>query len=201
MNREMLMLVAVSILFLIVCINDFLFFRIEDSLSVSLVVLYAIAYISGDINSSILQALSIASLCFAISVVLNHFDLLGGGDVKLLFGIGLFISDSPISFMICLSVFSLIIAAIYITCSKNIELIRQRLSKTVFHLKDTYENQMMKYLYIAIFPSAYKVTEEELSEIKQSDSIIKQEIPYGVILSLSTISSIILFKFNGGIEL
>lgn len=201
MNREMLMLVAVSILFLIVCINDFLFFRIEDSLSVSLVVLYAIAYISGDINSSILQALSIASLCFAISVVLNHFDLLGGGDVKLLFGIGLFISDSPISFMICLSVFSLIIAAIYITCSKNIELIRQRLSKKVFHLKDTYENQMMRYLYMAIFPSAYKVTEEELSEIKQSDSIIKQEIPYGVILSLSTISSIILFKFNGGIEL
>jgi len=195
------MLVAVSILFLIVCINDFLFFRIEDSLSVSLVVLYAIAYISGDINSSILQALSIASLCFAISVVLNHFDLLGGGDVKLLFGIGLFISDSPISFMICLSVFSLIIAAIYITCSKNIELIRQRLSKTVFHLKDTYENQMMRYLYMAIFPSAYKVTEEELSEIKQSDSVIKQEIPYGVILSLSTISSIILFKFNGGIEL
>lgn len=201
MNREMLMLVAVSILFLIVCINDFLFFRIEDSLSISLVVLYAIAYISGDINSSILQALSIASLCFAISVVLNHFDLLGGGDVKLLFGIGLFISDSPISFMICLSVFSLIIAAIYITCSKNIELIRQRLSKTVFHLKDTYENQMMRYLYMAIFPSAYKVTEEELSEIKQSDSVIKQEIPYGVILSLSTISSIILFKFNGGIEL
>lgn len=195
------MLVAVSILFLIVCINDFLFFRIEDSLSISLVVLYAIAYISGDINSSILQALSIASLCFAISVVLNHFDLLGGGDVKLLFGIGLFISDSPISFMICLSVFSLIIAAIYITCSKNIELIRQRLSKTVFHLKDTYENQMMRYLYMAIFPSAYKVTEEELSEIKQSDSVIKQEIPYGVILSLSTISSIILFKFNGGIEL
>lgn len=195
------MLVAVSILFLIVCINDFLFFRIEDSLSVSLVVLYAITYISGDINSSILQALSIASLCFAISVVLNHFDLLGGGDVKLLFGIGLFISDSPISFMICLSVFSLIIAAIYITCSTNIELIRQRLSKTVFHLKDTYKNQMVKYLYMAIFPSAYKVTEEELSEIKQSDSVIKQEIPYGVILSLSTISSIILFKFNGGIEL
>ena len=54
---------------------------------------------------------------------------------------------------------------------------------------------------MAIFPSAYKVTEEELSEIKQSDSVIKQEIPYGVILSLSTISSIILFKFNGGIEL
>ena len=195
------MLVALSILFLIVCINDFLFFRIEDSLSVSLVVLYTIAYISGDVSASIFQALSIASLCFVVSVILNHFDLLGGGDVKLLFGIGLFIAEDPMSFMICLSGFSLIIAAIYMTCSKAMELHRQRLSQLVLHLKDKYEDKLLRYLCMAIFPSAYKVTSEELSEIKQSDSLIKQEIPYGIILSLSTISSILLFKFNGGIEL
>ena len=123
------MLVALSILFLIVCVNDFLFFRIEDSLSISLVVLYTIAYLSGDVNASIFQALSIASLCFVVSVILNHFDLLGGGDVKLLFGIGLFIAEDPMLFMICLSGFSLIIAAIYMTCSKAMERHRQRLSQ------------------------------------------------------------------------
>ena len=201
MNREMLMLLAVSILFLIVCINDFLFFRIEDSLSISLVVLYTIAYVSGDVNASIFQALSIASLCFAISVILNHFDLLGGGDVKLLFGIGLFIAEDPMSFMICLSGFSLIIAAIYLTCNNAIENHRKRLSEIVLRLKEVYENHALKYLCMAVFPSAYKVTDEELSEIKQAENIIKQEIPYGVILSLSTMSSILLLKLNGGIEL
>lgn len=188
-----MIVITVFFLLMIACINDFLFFRIEDILHIALVTTFFIGYFTGYIDSDIWHALCIASLCFVISVILNHYDLLGGGDVKLLFSIGLFVSSNMAAFLCSLSVYSLIIALIYISYGQKIERIRTRLSDKVFHMKS--RNSLVHKI---LFPSAHSITDGELQNFKQSECILKQEIPYGVILSLSTISSMLCAEMNIG---
>lgn len=189
-------IVCLTILLAIVCINDFLFLRIEDSLDIALVTLFTIGYMNGIIGHDIFHALSIASLCFVISMTLNHFDLLGGGDVKLLFGIGLFISDSLSIFLTSLSIFSLVTALLYMKFGQYIENIREKLANTVIQQKIEISCDMKSYIHHIIFPSAYKISAQDLLDLKPNDNILKQEIPYGIILSISTITSLIITKIN-----
>ena len=187
---------CLTILLAIVCINDFLFLRIEDSLDIALVALFIIGYMNGITGHDIFHALSIASLCFVISMILNHFDLLGGGDVKLLFGIGLFISDSISMFLISLSIFSLVTALLYMRFGQHIENVRGKLANTVIQQKKEISCDMKSYFHHIMFPSAYKISAQDLLDLKPNDNILKQEIPYGIILSLSTITSLIITKLN-----
>ena len=189
----------VLILLLIVAINDFLFFRIEDSVNIALVVLFGIGWLFGCLpHYSIISAISVASFCFIISVILNYFELLGGGDVKLLFGIGLFISNNPSVFLYALSIFSLIIATAYIAKGDWIEIFRQKMANLALNQKN--RHTVNGLLHKIIFPSAYNITEIEFQSFKQASCALKQEIPYGVILSFSTIFAILVNAMNiGGI--
>ena len=191
----MMFITCLTIILAIVCINDFLFLRIEDSLDIALIVLFILGYMNGIIGHDIFHAISIASLCFVISMILNHFDLLGGGDVKLLFGIGLFISDSISMFLISLSIFSLVTALMYMRFGKYIENMRERLANIVIERKSRISSNIRTYIHYVIFPSAYKVSAQDLLDLKPNDNILKQEIPYGIILSLSTITSLLISKF------
>ena len=189
----------VLILLLIVAINDFLFFRIEDSVNIALVVLFVIGWLFDCLpHYSIVNAVSIASFCFIISAILNYFELLGGGDVKLLFGIGLFISNNPSLFLYALSIFSLIIATAYMAKGGWIETFRRRIANLALNKKN--RHTVNRLLHRIVFPSAYNITEAEFHSFKQSSCALKQEIPYGVILSFSTIFAILVNAMNiGGI--
>ena len=183
----------VLILLLIIAVNDFLFFRIEDSVNIAVVSLFGIGWLFGLLhNYSIVSALSVASFCFVVSVVLNYFELLGGGDVKLLFGVGLFISGNPSIFLYALSISSLIIATAYIYKGKEIEIFRKKMATIVIN------NKTNRILNKILFPSAYNISEVEFLNFKQNACALKQEIPYGVILSFSTISSILVNAMSIG---
>lgn len=183
----------VLILLLIIAVNDFLFFRIEDSVNIAVVSLFGIGWLFGLLhNYSIVSALSVASFCFVVSVVLNYFELLGGGDVKLLFGVGLFISGNPSIFLYALSISSLIIATAYIYKGKEIEIFRKKMATIVIN------NKTNRILNKILFPSAYNISEVEFLNFKQNACALKQEIPYGVILSFSTISAILVNAMSIG---
>ncbi len=173
-------------LFSIIAVNDLLFFRIEDSVVVSSIILYCIFCISG-ITSWSLYALSIGSIFFISSAILNRLNMLGGGDVKLLFGIGLLVSDHMLEFFLAMSLVSVIAVSIYILFWRTIEKYRVYYAIKIFRRKDS----ILKCIF---FPSACKIEKNELfSDIekhKNSACTFKQEIPYGVILSISTLISI-----------
>ncbi len=193
------MIVALAlILFTIIAINDFLFFRIEDSVNIAVIILFLISYVYGGYQYDILQALSIASLCFIAAVILNHYDLMGGGDVKLLFGVGLFISNIPIVFFSALSIYSFVVTFLYLLLNQKIELLRKRLAIKVIEIRMKIYGNACRFFYRILFPSAYNVDEQEITNFKVNNCILKQEIPYGVILSLSTVSTILIDLMNIG---
>lgn len=184
---EILIFAVAVILFMVICVNDFLFFRIENSVVVGVIVYYCLLLISGKMECSILYSISIASFLFVVSLILNHFDLLGGGDVKLLFGIGLLIPSRLFEFFCALSIMSMLMIFMYSFCNKKIGKIRAYYAIKVFRLK----NQFIKKI---CFPSVMEITRGELMKdlkfLKHNNSILKQEIPYGVILSIGSITSI-----------
>lgn len=174
-------------LFAIICVNDFLFFRIEDSVVIGAILYYLLLFVTGRTDCSIYYSLSAASLFFVTSAALNYFNLIGGGDVKLLFAIGLLVPSSLFEFFCALSVMSLGMVFVYSTFNKQIFKSRAFLAIKVFRLKNSFLKQIF-------FPSAYKITRKELLEEvsleKMNSSILRREIPYGVILSISSIVSI-----------
>lgn len=173
-------------LFSIIAINDLLFFRIEDSVVILSIMLYCLICFVGIIDWS-LYALSIGSIFFISSAIFNRLNMLGGGDVKLLFGIGLLVSPDMFAFFLALSFVSVVAVSVYIFCGHTIEKFRAYYAIKIFRWK----NNIMKRI---IFPSACKINKHELlSDIKKhksSECAFKQEIPYGVILSISALISI-----------
>ena len=89
---------------LIISINDFLFFRIENEYVIFLLCLYLISYISGISGSNFLNALKVFALVFAVTCFFNRYNMIGGGDIKLLFPMLLFAEDNVQAFLIGISI-------------------------------------------------------------------------------------------------
>lgn len=169
-------------LLLIVGINDFLFFRIENEYVVALLFLYIVAYIFGLAGSNFFEACLIATAVFGISFVLNQFNLIGGGDVKLLVPLILFTENNWLGFVFATAISGSIVSLLYVLFQKQIFNLRKSINEGLFKIK----KKKFRILNIALL-SLYRISKKSISAEKQNIDVWHQEIPYGVALSFGGI--------------
>lgn len=168
------------IILIIISVNDFLFFRIENEYVLSLIALYGIAYLLKISGHNFAESAIIATVTFAISVILNHFNLIGGGDVKLLFPLILFADYNIITFVIGMSISGLILSVIYFFIGRNILFLRKKIMSNIDALYKNCNNSVL--LNIALL-SFHRIDPEEVELSQRVFNSMRQEIPYGIALS------------------
>lgn len=173
---------------LLVSLNDFLFFRIENEYVLALMALYIIACICGVSGNNLPESLIVATAVTIISLILCHFDLLGGGDVKILFPLLLFAENQMSSFIMGVSVGGLIIATIYFFAGRKIFFFRR---KIIFSLENLYKNRNKSILLNFTLLSFNRMTRRSVELNSFVFNSIKQEIPYGIALSCGGICVVV----------
>ena len=170
---------------LIIGINDFLFFRIEDENVLALIFLYAISCFLGISGNNLLMSLSVASGVFVLAFIMNQFNLIGGGDVKFLFPLVLFSENNLAELLLSVSISGLILALIYLFAREKVDKLRKIIIEKIPRNK-------MRLLNITLL-SLNRIEMSRLVDDKNASakkrrvlsfkSLMKQEIPYGVALS------------------
>jgi Flp pilus assembly protein protease CpaA len=143
-------------------------------------VLYAISIISGVSGGNFMFGISTAVVVFVITYILNRKNLIGGGDVKLLFPLLLFAESDIDGFIIGISVSGVLLSVIYILCSKKIFIFRK---KAIIWLWNFYQEQKESLLFKFVLPSLGRTNKNIALAGKYQVNVWKQEIPYGIALS------------------
>jgi Flp pilus assembly protein protease CpaA len=169
-----------GIILLIISVNDFLFFRIENENIQCLIILYIISYIVGVSGSSFIFGLLTSIAGFVIALILNRYNLMGGGDVKLLFPLLLFSENNTYSFLITVSIAGIILSCIYIIFGNHIFIYRKKVISCLMNLRRP--KKKFPVLNIALL-SLDRISKRTVLAEKCTTSALKQEIPYGVALS------------------
>lgn len=180
----MIVFFILAILLLCICINDFLYFRIENEYVIALITLYIIHLSLNVQQISILQHLSFAVLAFITCVILNYFDLMGGGDAKLIFPLALFAGDNIMNFLLYVSLAGLFLAAIYAFLGEKIELATKNVTTKINNI-----NQNSKLRKIFLLSSTQYNLEKQ--SITNTNTVMMKEIPYGIALSVGNFLAII----------
>ncbi len=163
---------------IVVALNDFMFFRIENEYVLFLFLLYAISYVFGVSGQNFAEAFRIACITFAICFVLNQFNLIGGGDVKFLVPLMFFAENNIFEFIWGTAIGGLVLALIYIFCGKKVAMFRKKL----FIIFSAMRKKKFRFLRFVLL-SFYKIKTKSVEfEINDTD-VLKQEVPYGVALS------------------
>ena len=163
---------------IVIALNDFIFFRIENEYVLFLFFLYAVSCIFGVSGQNFAEAFGIACITFAICFVLNQFNLIGGGDVKLLMPLMLFAENNIIEFIWGTAIGGLVLALVYIFCGKKLALLRKRL----FIIFSMIKKKKFRFLRFVLL-SLYKIKTRSVKFEVGDTGILKQEVPYGVALS------------------
>lgn len=167
----------------LVCINDFLFFRIENELVVALLILYIISCLCNISGGNIIAGAATATIVFLITWVLNRCNLIGGGDVKLLFPLLLFSENSLSSFFLITAIAGLILCGVYIFYGRRIFLFRKRFVTGLLRQQNKkHKKNNGNILNIALL-SLRRITVNNTVLKQNTVSVLKQEIPYGIALS------------------
>lgn len=176
MRQVVIILLILSIILLLISIGDFLYFRIENSFIIAILVIYVIGCVTGITGNNILFGFIVSIICFIVGAILNYNNLLGGGDVKLIFALALFSEQYAIDMLFAVSVSGFVLALVYMIFNKKIHRLRYRMIHKIAHLKNN------KLLVKILLPSAFKSEnlENEFKESKQD--ILQQQIPYGIAL-------------------
>ena len=168
------------IILILISLNDFLFFRIENEYVLALLILYILSYICGTSGSNIIESIAVAIGATVVSIILNHYNLLGGGDVKLLFPLILFAENNFFAFVCGTSVGGLILATVYFFAGRKLFFFRR---KIIISLNNLYKNRNKSVLlnFTLLSLNRMKVKDIELDQTLFNS--IRQEIPYGIALS------------------
>lgn len=177
---QLLIWCLLGIALLVVSINDFLFFRIENEVVIFLFGLYAVSCISGVSGSNFIFGFSIATVTFAITCILNRLNMMGGGDVKLLFPLLLFMESDVYQFAIGVSIAGILLSIIYVLFVKKVFFFRRRIVTWLCIFQK--EKNAFGFLRI-ILPSLCKISRKIVSLNKCPTNALRQEIPYGIALS------------------
>lgn len=167
-----------AVVMLIIALNDFMFFRIENEYVLFLLLLYTVSYFLGISGQNLSEAVQVACITFVICFLLNQFGLIGGGDVKLLVPLILFAENDIFNFILGTSVGGLIVALIYIFCEQGVINIRKKL----FSIFLKYKKEKFKFLRFVLL-SLYKIRASSVKFEKNGAGVLKQEMPYGLALS------------------
>ncbi len=163
---------------LIIAFNDFMFFRIENEYVLFLLLLYSVSYCFGVSGQNLSQAVQMAGISFVICFVLNQFDLIGGGDVKLLVPLILFAENDIFNFILGTSIGGLVVAIIYMFFDKRVISVRKKLFSKFLEWK----RENFKFLRFVLL-SLYKIKASSVRFERNDAGVLKQEMPYGLALS------------------
>jgi Flp pilus assembly protein protease CpaA len=169
-----------GLILVIISVSDFLFFRIENEYVMALMILYAISYLSGVSGNNFYDSLLIAFGTFFVTLILNHLNLIGGGDVKLLFPVIMLSENNLSSFWMGISVGGMILAVIYLIFSRQIFFIRRKLVRSLYILRKK-QNKFRLLNFVLL--SLSRIDRRIVALRKCTSNVIRQEIPYGIAIS------------------
>jgi Flp pilus assembly protein protease CpaA len=121
-----------------------------------------------------------ATITFVVTLVLNRFNLIGGGDVKLLFPMILFSESNLSIFLMGMSVGGMILAIFYLFFGRQIFFIRRKIISSLYILS---KKQNKSSLLSFVLLSLSRIDRRIVALRKYTFSAMKQEIPYGVAIS------------------
>ncbi len=176
---------------MIIALNDFMFFRIENEYVLFLFFLYAVSYCFGVSGQNFALAMETAVITFVVCFVMNRYDLIGGGDVKLLVPLILFAENNMFEFVWGTAVGGIILALAYICCGKRIASLRKKL----FKIFSEWKKKKIRFLRFALL-SLYKIKARSVDFEGGNAGILKQEVPYGVALACGGFFVIMGFMFR-----
>ncbi len=165
-------------LLIIISLNDFIFFRIENEYVLTLLILYGISCFFNVSGSNFIQACTVVIAVSIVTFLLNHFNLIGGGDVKLLIPLLLFVENDWWNFILGTSVGGIIISFFYIFLRKRIFYFRHKIISILFQIKKK-KIRLLRFILLSL----YKISERSIKSEKLDNDPWRQEIPYGVALS------------------
>lgn len=181
----MIIAILFGIFLLIISINDFLFFRIENEYVLALMVLYIISCLCGVSGQNMVTGLVTASVVFVICFFLNQRGLIGGGDVKLLVPLLLFSENNAVSFLYGTSVGGLFLGLIYTFGFRKIFFLRRKIVLSLCLFK---KNHRKSYLLNFVLLSLDRISRKAVAFSRYRGNALKQEIPYGIALSCGGVS-------------
>lgn len=167
-----------AVVLIVIALNDFMFFRIENEYVLFLFLLYAVSYCFGVSGQNFVEAVWIACIIFAICFVLNQFNFIGGGDVKLLVPLILFAENNIFEFIWGTAVGGLILALAYIFCRKKVSDLRRKM----FIIFSIWKKKKFRFLRFVLL-SSYKIKASSVKFEVNNTDVLRQEVPYGVALS------------------
>ncbi|MDR0968306.1 MAG: hypothetical protein LBL99_01565, partial [Holosporaceae bacterium] len=124
--------------------------------------------------------LTVAVATFIITWILNRFDLIGGGDVKLLFPTILLCENNLSAFWFGLSFGGGALALVYLFFGRRIILIRRNLAR---RLRILHKRPIVSKLLRIILLSLSRVDGRIATLRKGKFDPMKQEIPYGAAIA------------------
>jgi Flp pilus assembly protein protease CpaA len=135
---------------------------------------------SGVSGGNFMFGISIAVAVFGVTYILNQKNLIGGGDVKLLFPLLLFAESDMDEFIIGISVSGILLSMIYILYSKKIFIFRRKALRWLWNF---YQEQRRSLFLKFVLPSLARTNKNIVSSYKRPINVWRQEIPYGIALS------------------
>ena len=167
-----------AVVLVIIALNDFMFFRIENEYVLFLFLLYAVSCCFGVSGQNFAEAFKVACITFAICFVLNQFNFIGGGDVKLLVPLILFAENNLFEFIWGTALGGFVVALVYMFCGKIITNLRRRMFLTFSVLKKK-KIRFLRFVLLSLFKIRAGSVKFKVSEA----GVLKQEVPYGIALS------------------
>ena len=176
----LLVWVLFGIILLIIALNDFLFFRIEDEPVCALFGLYLVSCFCGILGNDILYTLAVAIAIFLVTLALNHLNLIGGGDVKLIFPLILLAEGQLSTFLVGVSFGGVILSLTYVLFGQYIFIFRK---KIVTQLLNFRKKRKKIFLLNIVLLSLSRISHRSAVLTYHVTSVWRQEIPYGVALA------------------
>ncbi|MCR5225481.1 MAG: prepilin peptidase [Alphaproteobacteria bacterium] len=168
------------VVLIIVSLNDFLFFRIENEYVLSLMILYIVASIFGILGNNLSETIIVAVCVLLVSIILNYYNLLGGGDVKLLFPLILLAENHLFAFLCGTSAGGLVVAVIYFFAGRKLFFFRR---KIILSLNNLYKNRNKSILLNFTLLSFHRMKRKDIELDQTVFNSVRQEIPYGIALA------------------
>lgn len=180
MEAYLVIAIIFGLLLLIISINDFLFFRIENEYVVACLVLYIISCICGYSGNFFREGVCVASIMFVVCFILNHLNMIGGGDVKLLFPLLLFAENNWVTFLIGVSIGGFFLALAYMLFYRRIFFIRRKLVLSLYLFRRNHKTDVfLSFVLLSID----RINKKLVAFNRLKIGAMKQEIPYGIALA------------------
>ncbi|MDR3186979.1 MAG: A24 family peptidase [Holosporaceae bacterium] len=165
---------------LIISVNDFLFFRIENEYTLFLLGLYLLSCAFGMSGHNFLSALQAFVAIFAISWIFNRRNLIGGGDIKLLCPLLLFSENNVPAFLLGISISGIVASLFYLFLGRQIFFLRRKMVVSLYVLN---KNSHKSFFLNIVLLSLSRIDKRMVALKRCITSAMKQEIPYGIVLS------------------